>query len=175
MYDKPKGTRQEMADVYFIYYLSKNEDTSGYSGHPQRFQTSEATYRNSSSRILKASAHILSRDLVSRSASESWCIKYTVTSARTRCHFYPYLWPFPVFVLVCTARESDRRRHTRSNLTNIKLPPSISFSGDVTKQIRLSLAAKMALFLINLEMPCYRRYAGQDLASTETLRWFTTD
>jgi hypothetical protein len=35
---------------------------------------------NNGGRVLDASTHLLSRALVSQSASESWCIKYSVAS-----------------------------------------------------------------------------------------------
>jgi hypothetical protein len=47
----------------------------------QAIDLTKVTDMNDSGRVLDASAHLLSRALMSQSASESWCIKYSVTSS----------------------------------------------------------------------------------------------
>jgi hypothetical protein len=47
----------------------------------------KVTDTNDGGRVLDASAHLLSRDLVSQSASERWCIKYSVTSSMKQTPF----------------------------------------------------------------------------------------
>jgi hypothetical protein len=46
-----------------------------------KFTITKATDTNDGGRAFDASVHLLSRALVSQSASESWCIKYSVTSS----------------------------------------------------------------------------------------------
>jgi hypothetical protein len=50
------------------------------------------TDMNDGGRVLDACAHAMSRDFVSQSASESWCITYSVTSSVKQMSFiYFYL------------------------------------------------------------------------------------
>jgi hypothetical protein len=51
----------------------------------------EVTGTHDGGRVLNGSAHLLSRDLVSQSASESWYIKYSVTSSVKKTPFVAYL------------------------------------------------------------------------------------
>jgi hypothetical protein len=69
------------------------------------FLAFEVTDTKDGGRVLDASAHLLSRALVSQSASESWCLKYSVTSSVKKTPFYIYLslrHP-PSFVLVTSS------------------------------------------------------------------------
>jgi hypothetical protein len=59
--------------------------------------------------VLNASAHLLSRALVSQSVFESWCIKYSVTSSVKQTPFvciYLFLSAPPAFVRVGYFRHS---------------------------------------------------------------------
>jgi hypothetical protein len=66
------------------------------------FHFPKVTDANDSGRVLDASAHLLSRALVSQSATESWCIKYSATSSVKQTSFVciNYLRHPPSFVSV---------------------------------------------------------------------------